>query len=309
MRPTLTLLTLGASLLLPAGVASASTVSVEQPGGPAVFRSGPYASDLSVGSTLDWSDAAQPLIAGDGCDPGPPVNCGPVDQDIRFGAGNDRFRGFNGFAISVLGGGGGDVIRSAGLYNQVDAGSGADQVWENGNGPGYVLGGSGNDKLYSYGAETPVSGGTGDDLVITNAGGPSGVALTGGDGDDTLVARYGSGVAAGGRDDDVMSLVDATGAWTADGADCADVIAGGPDGDKVTAGSGNDVIDVSGDASRDSVDCGGGYDTVIYDAGDSISRNCEARSIGRRRELSQITRARADANAFIAAMPSPTVAF
>ena len=61
-----------AGLLVAPGVAAASTVSVDVPGGPAVFRSGSHASDLTVTRSLQWSDAAQPLIAGPGCLQGPP---------------------------------------------------------------------------------------------------------------------------------------------------------------------------------------------------------------------------------------------
>jgi Ca2+-binding RTX toxin-like protein len=304
MRSSLALISVTAGLLAVPGVAAASTVSVDQPGGPAVFRSGSHASDLTVSSALEWSDAAQPLIAGPGCTQGPPITCAAFDQDIRFGAGNDRYRSSTAFAITVSGAGGGDSIRAAGEVNRIDAGSGADQVWENGDGTGYVIGGSGNDKLYSFEAETPVDGGTGDDLLITAANGPAGVSLTGDDGDDELVARSGSGTASGGDDDDVIALADAAGAWTAAGGSGSDTIGGGPFADTVTGGSGNDVIDVSGDGGQDSVDCGTGIDLVIYDPGDTISRSCEIRRVGPVTELPKITRARADAAAFVAAMPS-----
>jgi Ca2+-binding RTX toxin-like protein len=249
------------------------------------------------------SDAAQSLSADAGCDAGPPLTCVAFDQDIRFGSGGDTFRSFSPFAIALKGAGGDDSIRAAGSFDEVDAGSGADRVWENGNSAGFVNGGSGDDKLYSFGAETPVDGGNGDDLVITAAGGPDGVSLAGGYGDDELVARYGHGTANGGPDDDVISLVDELSGWTAIGDGGHDVIAGGSGSDTVSGGGGNDVIDVSGDDEVDHVDCGSGNDTVIYDVGDSISRNCESRRVGPRGTLPQITRARSDAAAFVAAMP------
>jgi hypothetical protein len=295
-----------AGLLAVPGVAAASTVSVDVPGGPAVFRSGPQASDLTVTPSLEWSDAAQPLIAGPGCVQGPPVTCSAFAQDIRFGGGNDRYRSFTPFPITVSGAGGADSIRAAGLYNTVDAGNGADQVWENGDSVGDVDGGYGNDKLYSFEADTPVDGGPGNDLVITAATTFRDVQLTGDGGDDEIVARSARGTASGGNGNDVIALADAGAGWTANGGPGADVIGGSAFPDTVAGGGGNDIIDVSGDGPGDSVNCGGGIDTVIYDVGDVISGNCETRRIGPLAEQPKITRARADAAAFVAAMPPAT---
>jgi Ca2+-binding RTX toxin-like protein len=308
MRPSLAVLTIAAGLALPTGVAAASTVSVDPPGGPAVLESGPFASDVTSRlvnfSALEFRDAAQPLTAGAGCTAGPPVSCVATDQDIRFGPASDRFRGFSLAPITISAGGGSDTIRTAGARNVVTAGGGNDQVWENGNASGSVDGGPGNDKLFSFEASADDVGGPGNDLVTTGSARLDNM-LSGGDGNDELVASgFGAGTVDGGSGADVIVLDAQFGGYSADGGNGNDVIAGGPDSSEVTAGGGSDVVDVSGDGPGDTVDCGSGVDVVFYDAGDSVSRNCEIRTRGAAPRLPQIADARADAAAFVAAMPA-----
>jgi Ca2+-binding RTX toxin-like protein len=309
MRPTFALLTVAAGVALPTGVAAASTVSVDPAGGPAVFLSGAPASDVTsrvADGFVTFKDSLQPLTAGANCTAGPPVACAATAQDIRFGYGNDRFRGFSRFQISVSGGGGRDAIRAAGEYNIVSGGNGNDSVWENGNSLGAVNGDAGDDRLYTFEAPARLHGGTGNDLLVAGAVN-FGNQLAGDDGNDELVvpaSAGGSGTATGGAGADVIVIDTQFGGYTIDGGSGSDTIDGGPGVDTVTGGSGGDVIDVSGDATADSVDCGSGFDIVYFDAGDTVASNCEIRRPGPAPALPQVTAARANADAFVTAMPA-----
>ncbi len=308
MRPTpLAVLTITAGLALPTGVAVASTVSVDPPGGPALFQSGPGASDVTsqlTDTTLSFKDAAQVLTAGPGCVAGPPVSCDAVDQEIHFGNANDRFRAFSFNAIVISAGGGSDTIRTAGVYNIVSAGGGNDKVWENGSSNGSVKGDGGNDKLYSFEAAANVQGNAGDDLLTTKSSRFDNL-LVGGDGEDQLVVTgVGGGTVNGGTDGDVIVLDAELGGYTANGDGGNDIVSGSPGADVVNGNGGNDVIDVSGDGAGDTVDCGTGSDVVAYDAGDTISRNCEVRHRGSLGTIPQVQDARDDAAAFVASMPA-----
>jgi Ca2+-binding RTX toxin-like protein len=308
MRPTpLALLTLTAGLALPTGVAVASTVSVDPTGGQALFTSGPAPSDVTsqlTDTTLAFKDAAQILTAGPGCVAGPPVSCSAVDQVIRFGNGSDRFRAFSFGSITITGGGGGDTLRAAGESNVVSGGAGADRVWENGNSIGSVRGDGGNDELYSFEASARMQGGAGDDLLTTSSSRFDN-DLDGGDGDDELVVtRAGSGTVSGGTGSDVIVLDADAGGYVANGEGSADTISGSPWSDTVNGGGGNDLIDVSGDGGGDVVDCGAGTDVVYYDAGDSVSRNCERRRRTSPGTIDEVQQARDHAAAFVTLMPA-----
>jgi Ca2+-binding RTX toxin-like protein len=306
MRSSLAVLTITAGFALPTGVAAASTVSVDPPGGPAVVEAGPAASDITsqlTDTTLSFKDAAQVLTAGPGCVAGPPVSCEAEDQVIHFGNANDRFRARSFGSITITAGGGADTIRASGVFNVISGGGGADRVWENGNSNGSVSGDGGNDQLYSFEASARMMGGAGDDLLTTSSSRFDN-ELAGGDGDDELVVTgAGSGTVAGGAGSDVIVLDADAGGYVAEGEGSADIIAGSPWSDTVNGGGGNDKIDVSGDGPGDTVDCGTGTDTVAYDIGDTISLDCENR---RRSALSlpAVQQARDEAAAFVAAMPA-----
>ena len=105
MRTTrMLLVTVGATVAILSASAMASTVSVDPSRDTAVFRSGPGASDVTSveGSgpapfypSTPFTDAAQPLKAGAGCLAGVPVWCHADNQDVRLGAGDDRFTGYS----------------------------------------------------------------------------------------------------------------------------------------------------------------------------------------------------------------------
>jgi Ca2+-binding RTX toxin-like protein len=310
MRSPLALATLAAGLALPAGIASASTVSVPATPGPAVFQGGTLASDLTTRLEpvlgLQLEDFAQTLTPGAGCVAGPPVACaGTTSQDIRFGNRADAFRGYSRGPITITAGGGRDSIRAAGEWNSIYAGDGADSVWENGNSLGSVNGEGGDDKLYTFESPARLHGGTGNDLLVTGAFN-WGHQLTGDEGADKLVALAsgsGSGIASGGDGADVIVIDTSAGGYTADGGAGNDTLSGGPDADAISGGAGKDTIDVTGDGVADTVECGTEVDTVYADPEDSVAADCE-RVRRTAPVLAAVATARADAAAFVAAIPA-----
>ena len=302
MRFSLAPLTLTIAVLVPAGVASASTISLT--GTTIEYQAAPKASDVIVSRGLDVKDLLQPVTVGAGCVAGPPISC-PGATSARFDFGNkaDRFRSFSFFPYTINGNGGGDVIRAAGLRNLVHGGDGRDSIWENGDSGGTVHGDDGDDKLYSFEASSGVHGDGDDDLVVTAAAADRGL-LSGGGGDDELVATAGGGITSGGTGADTI-VVDAFRAWTIDGGSGADTIKAGSGQDAVTGGDGNDVIDVSGDpGTADSVSCGNGKDDTVYaDSDDVIAGDCESVASSTP-PLPAVDTARANAAAFVATMPA-----
>jgi Ca2+-binding RTX toxin-like protein len=281
-------------------VATASTVSVDASRSTAVFRSGAGPSDVTTTDlsapfwpASSFTDAAQPLKAGAGCLAGVPVWCQARNQDVRLGAGDDRFRGFSGGGDStVTGGEGNDDISANGIRSIVSGGGGADTISVGSNGYSYANGNAGDDRIRSIagGIEASLSGGPGDDLLYGDR--PSNI-LDGGDGDDDLIVTRGSGSlnnpVNGGDGADTLLVIDDTprytGPRTLSGGGGADTIVAGPLAfDAVSGGSGDDTIDVSGDERTDprpdTVDCGAGRDTVYADDTDVIAKNCETRLVG-----------------------------
>ena len=64
------------------------------------------------------------------------------------------------------------------------------------------------------------------------------------------------------------------------GANGNDCLTGGAGRDTLSGGAGADVIVASGDSrSRDTVRCGSGRDTVLYNRGDSVASDCEVRRL------------------------------
>jgi Ca2+-binding RTX toxin-like protein len=304
MRPMIAVLSLTAGLALPTGVAAASTVQVEN--GVAVFRSGNLSSDLVArdesSSSTRFADALQALSAGAGCASGASVLCAAVEQDIRFGAGDDTYRGFSHFPITVSAGAGDDSIRTSGNVNTVNTGPGDDTVWENGNTKGLVNGSDGDDRLNSFGSDGDLRGGNGDDLLALGFSGFRN-SLSGGSGDDEIVATiFGGGTATGGGGDDVLVFAGNLKAWTIDAGSGDDVIVGANGADSIVAGSGNDLID-GADDNVDTINCGTGWDVVYADPDDSVSRSCEIRKAGPMPQSDAVDGARARADALIAATP------
>jgi RTX calcium-binding nonapeptide repeat (4 copies) len=125
--------------------------------------------------------------------------------------------------------------------------------------------GAGNDRVASRGGDDHVSSGPGHDLVDAGSGFDE---VFGGRGRDVLV---------GGSGDDV--LVGGTGPDAVRGGQGADLLFPGPGLDKVAAGDGDDVVYLDhDDLDADTVDCGAGTDTVVYDGAanqSDVLEDCE----------------------------------
>ena len=131
------------------------------------------------------------------------------------------------------------------------------------NGDDNLLGKGGNDTLYGLGGRDNLRGGSGKDLVF----GGSERRLSGGD--KNLAGGPGNDVVLGGLGSDNIL-----------GEEGNDLVADGPDGDfatdKLSAGEGNDVVEVFTDPpSKDLVSCGGGFDRVFANRKDVVAPDCE----------------------------------
>jgi Ca2+-binding RTX toxin-like protein len=60
-----------------------------------------------------------------------------------------------------------------------------------------------------------------------------------------------------------------------------DRLVGGPGRDRLDGGAGNDVLDARDRARGDVVTCGRGRDTVWFNRGDRVARDCEIRRLAR----------------------------
>ena len=140
--------------------------------------------------------------------------------------------------------------------------NGPDTLWGT-NGADNLLGKGGNDTLFGLGGRDNLRGGSGKDLVF----GGSERRLSGGD--KNLVGGSGNDVVLGGLGSDNIL-----------GEEGNDLVADGPDGDfatdKLSAGEGNDVVEVFTDPpSKDLVSCGGGFDRVFANRKDVVAPDCE----------------------------------
>lgn len=113
-----------------------------------------------------------------------------------------------------------------------------------------LLGGKGGDTMY------------GDDTILSNTVADGNDKLHGNDGIDRLFGFSGSDLLRGGGGDDSIQ------AWERSGVTGEDT---------VTGDGGNDLISAV-DATKDTIDCGGGEDRVVFDDGiDAVADNCEVR--------------------------------
>jgi Ca2+-binding RTX toxin-like protein len=108
---------------------------------------------------------------------------------------------------------------------------------------------------------------------------------------------------SGNANNDVIALDSILRGSTADGGTGNDTLQGGVGADTLAGGGGSDAIVSAGDGEIDTVDCGPGLHIVFADTDDDVS-HCEIVQIGGPPVLPQVTAARADAQAFVAEMPS-----
>lgn len=125
-------------------------------------------------------------------------------------------------------------------------------------------------------AQTFVFGDEGDDCVLGSVGydrldgGAGGDRLVGGDGPDQLFGGAGDDTLLTGRDD-ARSAV--SGGESVDAGPGDDTVAPGPGSTAVTLGAGDDRV-LATDGSAGPIACGAGEDTVVADAGDTLT-GCE----------------------------------
>jgi len=197
------------------------------------------------------------------------------NSSIWAGRGNDTVYGdsFGMGGAHVYGEAGDDTITAHGEGGQLaDGGPGNDVIYAGGFvGSASAFGGSGNDTIYAQWdlanqASGTLDGGVGNDTIIAQ---PTGFAssASGGGGNDTIAIQ---GPAVSGP---------AAGAYTISGGPGNDSLSGGVGSDTVNGGTGDDYIDVRGGGS-DAVTCGSGRDVVLYDASDTVARDCETRVLG-----------------------------
>jgi Tol biopolymer transport system component len=151
---------------------------------------------------------------------------------------------------TLFGSDGADLLEGKGGSDKLDAGAGNDEIEGDGSslqGNDTEIGGPGDDRL---------AGRAGNDLLFGDEREPTGPAgndeIVGGSGRDTLVGGGGN-----------------------------DLLMGAYDGDRILAGSGNDVVSLLGGDTTDPngtvyVDCGPGTDVVVINpARRGTYRNCE----------------------------------
>ena len=140
------------------------------------------------------------------------------------------------------------------------------------NGADTLIGKGANDILLALAGNDTLLGGPGKDLV--NGGSlaePLGgnKNLVGGDGNDAIQGGLGSDTMVGGDGNDYM--------FGGDFGDFAPPAAK----DTLSAGAGNDVIDIfNKPAGKDVVACGSGFDRVLADRADVVAPDCERVFVG-----------------------------
>lgn len=110
-----------------------------------------------------------------------------------------------------------------------------------------ITGTNGNDVLFGTSDNDTISGSGGNDLIY------------GARSDDTILGGPGNDALLGGPGADSLS-----------GDDGTDVLVGGLGADILDGGASNDYIFASGDATRDTIICGPGDDSVWYGPTDTL---------------------------------------
>ncbi|QEH35607.1 Bifunctional hemolysin/adenylate cyclase precursor [Aquisphaera giovannonii] len=238
--------------------------------------------DGKKGNDTVYVDPAVQLLAGgtislSGGDGNDSLTAGGAwPATLLGGAGNDQLSAGTGPAY-IDGGTDHDVL-IGGPGNDTLLGNTGNDVLEGGGGADRLEGGDGNDSLFGGDGNDTLVGGIGDDSLSGDGNndsltGDGNDSLDGGDGDDTLT---GGKVLSGGAGKDVLS-----GGTMLDGGDGDDVLTGsatasstlvgGAGNDRITAGSGNDLIwgddTVAGPAGNDTILAGGGNDVIVGGGG------------------------------------------
>ena len=156
-------------------------------------------------------------------------------------------------AVTKIGTDGPDTLRGTNGADQL-VGKGGNDILIALAGDDTLLGGAGKDALYGGSLQEPLGG---DKNLV---GGDGNDAVQGGLGSDNLVGGDGNDFMVGGEFEPPAAK------------------------DILSAGAGNDVIDVlNTPAGTDVVTCGGGLDRVLADRADVVAPDCERVFVGARK--------------------------
>jgi len=320
-RPVLAAIALTA-VAAPA-TASAATIQVASSTPAIVYTAAPGEVNAlemhgTVGGPFDFRmpffEYSAPLSVGAGCTGAQPTLCGAVDHalpvSVSLADGND-VANTNSFTegLTMSAGAGNDDVLAGGIDATADGGPGDDKVVLAANNLATGTGGSGNDAIAAGlgAAAAQLDGGNGDDLLVSDAFAFGDVH--GGFGNDSLVALSGLRVTlSGDSGSDVLVAPDTRQRVTLDGGADDDILYGHAGGLTVTAGSGNDSVDVRGgsDTAADSVTCGAGRDVVWADAADAVASDCEKVHFKAAPIFGRVIGAEAYGRALLAHRPDPS---
>ncbi|KAA1052521.1 calcium-binding protein [Azospirillum argentinense] len=258
--------------------------------------------DLILGSafndTLTGGNGSDTLIAGDGDDV---LYIDADDALVSGGAGFDtvHVQGDGNLTLDltasgierVFSGSGNDILTATGSVTLVEingaagddllVGSAFDDTLRGDAGDDTLFGGAGNDVLVGGGGDNVLFGGAGDDRLYVDT---QTASLDGGDGNDTVYARYSGGVTLdlsasielfnGSVGSDTVTAVNASSAVELIGGDGDDSLTGGVYADSLRGDNGNDWLDggdgddtLSGGNGNDWLCGGGGNDTLSGGSG------------------------------------------
>ncbi|KAA1052536.1 FG-GAP-like repeat-containing protein [Azospirillum argentinense] len=268
--------------------------------------------DLILGSafndTLTGSNGSDTLIAGDGDDV---LYIDADDALVSGGAGFDTVyvQGDGNLTLDltasgierVFSGSGNDILTATGSVTLVEINGGAgddllvgsafDDTLRGDAGDDTLFGGAGNDVLVGGGGSNVLFGGAGDDRLYVDT---QTASLDGGDGNDTVYARYSGGVTLdlsasielfnGSVGSDTVTAVNASSAVELIGGDGDDSLTGGAYADSLRGDNGNDWLDggdgddtlsggngndwLCGGSGNDTLSGGSGNDTLVGGFGD-----------------------------------------
>ena len=236
--------------------------------------------------SLTGSSLSNVLVGGMGNDV---LNGGGGDDTIDGGLGDDTVI-YDVKDITVLGGGGSDMLNASGMttalrmdlgerYQDIEnitGGSGSD-VLTGGVQDNIMIGGAGNDTIKGLGGNDYIEGGLGNDYIDGEIGVDT---IYAGAGNDIVIYDYADSKVYGGDGIDTLDARTALAEVTISLGGYSDIenLTGGNYNDKLTGNAvvnvlrgseGSDTLD--GGAGNDSLDGGAGNDIIIYDAADSMA--------------------------------------
>jgi len=189
-------------------------------------------------------------------------------ERVFSGSGNDILTATGSVTLVEINGGAGDDLLVGSAFDDTLRGDAGDDTLYGGDGNDVLVGGGGNNVLF---------GGAGDDRLYVDT---QTASLDGGDGNDTVYARYSSGVTLdlsasielfnGSVGSDAVTAVNASSAVELIGGDGDDSLTGGAYADSLRGDNGDDWLD--GGDGNDTLAGGNGNDWLLGGGGnDTLS--------------------------------------